>query len=333
MMMQFLTLTKWLLLVTALITGFILSMLTWSSFELTAADLANMLLNFDSSSMTQQILYTLRLPRTLAAIVIGANLAVAGVLMQGLTRNALASPAILGINAGAACFIALSSIGFYLLSGLPSIIVALLGGLVAGGAVMLLGGFFNTQQNPLRLILAGIAINALLAGVTRASLILADDSAYSVINWLSGSISAVNWDSFMQLLPISLLGLAIALLLAGKMNLLSLGEDVATGLGLNINQTRILACIAIILLTAVSVSIAGPISFVGLLVPHFVRKVFSVDYKWLLPCSALVGACLLLWADGLSRGIAFPAETPVGIITALIGTPCFIFLALQKKSS
>ena len=325
--------TPWFVMMLLFIVGFITSLLSFSSFDLNLSDAWALLVSFNPDSLSQQILLTLRLPRSLGAMLIGANLAVAGVLMQGLTRNALASPSILGITSGAACFMALSSIGVVFLASLNSVLVAALGGLLGGGLVMVLGGFFSQSAHPLRLVLAGIAISALLVGVTRASVILADDMAYSVIAWLAGSISSLDWSQFAQLWPFSLVALAIAFVMAGKMNLLALGEEVATGLGVNIKHVRVLVCLSIILLTAVSVAIAGPIAFVGLLIPHIARKIVGVEHQVLIPCSALLGASLLLWADALSRSIAFPSETPVGVITALIGSPCFILLALRSKLS
>lgn len=314
-----------------LFAGFCFSMISWSSFTLSQAHLWGYLFAFDSSSIEQQIIATLRAPRVYASMLIGANLAVAGVLMQGMTRNPLASPSVLGINAGAACGMALASVGLFSLSSVPSIVVASCGGILSGGLVMLLGGFFSARPHPLKLVLAGIAVNALLIGLTRASVILADDMAYSVIYWLSGTVSNIDWQQWNQLWPVSLIGLAVAMLIARNLNLLALGDDVAIGLGLNVGLTRFAACSAIVLLTGVSVSVAGPIGFVGLIVPHFARKFVGNNALLLIPASGLCGALLLVWADGLSRGIAFPAETAVGVITALIGTPCFIMLAVRSR--
>lgn len=282
--------------------------------------------------MLHQILATLRAPRTYAGLLIGASLAVSGVLMQGLTRNPLASPSILGINAGAACFMALASIGVPFFSQLNPIINAVFGALLSGGAVMLLGGFFSARSHPLRLVLAGIAISALLIGLTRASVILADDMAYSVLHWLTGSLSAVDSQQWLQLWPLATLGLVLSMGLARNLNLLALGDEVAVGLGGNIRLTRLISGLAVVLLAGTSVAIAGPIGFVGLLVPHLVRPIVGHNYHILIPVSALCGAALVTWSDALSRAIAFPAETPVGVITALLGTPCFIAIAMRKSS-
>ncbi|EHK0750478.1 iron chelate uptake ABC transporter family permease subunit [Vibrio parahaemolyticus] len=314
------------------LSGYAASMIGWSNFSLSVNDLTSYWFAFDEGNMLHQILATLRTPRAYAGLVIGASLAVSGVLMQGLTRNPLASPSILGINAGAACFMALASIGVPFFSQLNPIINAVVGALLSGGAVMLLGGFFSARSHPLRLVLAGIAISALLIGLTRASVILADDMAYSVLHWLTGSLSAVDSQQWQQQWPFATLGLVLAMGLARNLNLLALGDEVAVGLGGNIRLTRLISGLAVVLLAGTSVAIAGPIGFVGLLVPHLVRPIVGHNYHILIPVSALCGAALVTWSDALSRAIAFPAETPVGVITALLGTPCFIVIAMRKSS-
>ncbi|KLE23651.1 iron chelate uptake ABC transporter family permease subunit [Vibrio diabolicus] len=314
------------------LSGYTASMIGWSNFSLSVNDLTSYWFAFDEGNMLHQILATLRAPRAHAGLLIGASLAVSGVLMQGLTRNPLASPSILGLNAGAACFMALASIGVPFFSQLNPIINAVFGALLSGGAVMLLGGFFSARSHPLRLVLAGIAISALLIGLTRASVILADDMAYSVLHWLTGSLSAVDSLQWLQLWPFATLGLVLAMGLARNLNLLALGDEVAVGLGGNIRLTRLISGLAVVLLAGTSVAIAGPIGFVGLLVPHLVRPIVGHNYHILIPVSALCGAALVTWSDALSRAIAFPAETPVGVITALLGTPCFIAIAMRKSS-
>ncbi|WP_114634942.1 FecCD family ABC transporter permease [Vibrio splendidus] len=313
------------------LSGYAASMTGWSNFSLTLSDLIHYWFAFDESNMTHQILATLRAPRAYAGLLIGASLAVAGLLMQGLTRNPLASPSILGINAGAACFMALAAIGIPVVSELNPILNAVLGALLSGGAVMLLGGFFSERSHPLRLVLAGIAITALLIGLTRAALILADDMAYSVLHWLTGSLSSVDDGQWQQLWPPVVIGLVLAMSLARNLNLLALGEEVAVGLGSNIRLTRLVSGLTIVLLAGASVAIAGPIGFVGLLVPHLVRPMVGHNYHLLIPISALAGAALVSWSDALSRAIAFPTETPVGVITALLGTPCFILIATRRS--
>ncbi|MDA9557693.1 iron chelate uptake ABC transporter family permease subunit [Vibrio sp.] len=310
--------------------GVVASNIAWSSFSLSFNDVWQVLLG-NPQEMQQYVIQELRMPRALSALVLGANLAIAGVLMQGISKNSLASPSVLGINAGATCLVAIGSISTGLMSEIPTTILAAVGGTVSGALVISIGGFFGKKQNPIRLVLAGIAINALLISFTRAAVILADDNAYSVINWLAGSLSSVGWDQWNTLWPISLAGMVAAAFILRQLNLLHLGEDIAISLGLNISFTRIFGCIAIILLTSVSVATAGAIGFIGLIIPRLARRLIGVEFYSQTVISALLGANLLVWSDALSRGIAFPAETPVGVITALIGTPCFIFFALKAK--
>ncbi|MGY0613924.1 FecCD family ABC transporter permease [Vibrio sp. FJH11] len=323
----------WMPLILLSLAGSCYSLTAWSSFPINTTHIYQYLFDFDPMSIEQQIIASIRMPRALTGLVIGANLAVAGLMMQGLTRNPLASPSILGINAGAACLMALASIGFPFLENMPSVLIASIGGVLSGAVVLTLGGFFSARPHPLKLVLAGIAINALLVGATRAAVILADDKAYSIISWLAGSLSSVEWQQWNTLWPPSILGLVISLFVARQLNLLALGSDVATSLGINIRLTRTLTYIAVILLTASSVAVAGPIGFVGMLVPHIAKRLVGNNFITLIPASALLGAALIVWADAFSRAIAFPAETPVGVITALIGTPCFVFLAMRSQSS
>lgn len=317
----------------ALSLGTVASMISYSSFELKTHDLLGFWFSFDEANIKHQILSSLRAPRVLASLLIGINLAIAGLLMQGLTANPLASPSILGINAGASCFIAISAMNLVFLPELPLSVNALLGGAVSGLLVLSLGGFFAGKSHPIKLVLAGIAVNALLVGITRSALILADDMAYSILNWLAGSIANITWEDWAQLWPVSLVGIVLTISLARSLNLLTLGDDIATGLGVNLTRTRVIACISVLLLTTSSVAIAGPIAFVGLLVPHIARKLVGTNHFILLPVTAMLGASLLVWSDVISRMVAFPAETPVGVITALIGSPFFIALAVRSKVS
>lgn len=323
----------WLCFSLTLLSGVSYSVIAWSSFPLSVIDLWYSMSTSPSPSIEQQIIRTIRIPRVLSGMVIGANLAVAGLLMQGITRNRLASPSVLGINSGAACVMALGALNLPILSEFPSILLAGIGGMLSGATAMLLGGVFSSRSNPLKLVLAGIALNALLIGLTRASVILVDDNAYTIITWLAGSISSLGWKEWHTLWPISLVGLTMAVTVSRHLNLIALGNESAISLGIHIPRTQAITSIAILLLTASSVAVAGPIGFVGLLIPHMAKRLVGSNYVVLVPACALLGAALVTWADALSRSIAFPAETPVGAITALIGTPCFIYLAIRHSDS
>lgn len=319
------------ILITVLLMGFVCSLYGQSEFSLRVNDVWNLFVSYDKSNINQQIILSLRLPRSLTAAVIGFNLGIAGLLMQGLTRNPLASPTLFAISSGAACLTALNSLTVASIGGLSNEAVAFVGALTGGGLVFLLGGGLSSNQNALRLILAGIAINGLLTSLTRAVLIIADDMAYSLLHWLSGSLSGIDWSSWSQLWPLSVLGLFIATSTCRGLNLNALGEQTAASLGVNVTWLRIRICLAVLILTSISVTVAGPIAFVGLIAPHLARAWCGSNHFMLLPAAGLSGAALVCWADLVSRNIIPPAETPVGIITALIGTPFFIYLILKGK--
>jgi len=316
-----------------LMAAFVFSLISQSQFGLSFDDLWLTLSAPDPASLNQQVILSLRLPRSLVACLIGVNLGIAGALMQGLTRNPLASPTLFAINSGAACLMALSSIGLGLFSDLPIELITFIGAFIGGSLVLWLGGGLSSQLNPLRLILAGIAINALFSSFTRAVLIIADDKAYSLLHWLSGSLSEIDWASWSQLWPVSLVAMVLALTTCRGLNLASLGDQSAASLGLNVLNLRLRVCCAILVLTAISVTLAGPIVFVGLIAPHICRRLFNHNHFLVVPLSGLIGACIVSVADLLSRFVVPQAETPVGIITALIGTPIFIYLALKEPAS
>src|SRR6478735_3967621 len=256
------------------------------SIHISFGTIKQAILNFDGSK-EQSIIQSVRLPRLLVTAFVGANLAVAGALMQALTRNPLASPGIFGINAGAS-------------------------------AAMV--------------FLTVVAIQGMLMSLTQTLLIFNESKTEGVMFWLTGSVIGRDWGHVHVLVPFSIAGLLIAFGLGRASSLLSLGDDVARGLGQRVFAIRAFTAVVVIVLAGVSVAIAGPIGFVGLVVPHMVRYLIGVDYRVVLPMSALLGASLLLLADVLSRFITYPYETPVGAVTALLGTPYFIYLARRKKT-
>jgi iron complex transport system permease protein len=284
---------------------------------------------FDGST-EQLVVRTLRVPRTAIAIAVGACLAVAGAIMQGLTRNPLASPAILGINAGAALAVvasqfmfASSSLGLYATFGF-------LGAGIAAAAVYCLGSLSRGGPTPVRLTIAGAALTALLSSWTTLILILDQQKLEEIRFWLAGSVAGRDMDLFLQIFPYMLLGLTMAFALARQITILTLGEEVATGLGVRTAWVKVAAIICVVLLAGSSVAIAGSIGFIGLIIPHVARFLVGVDYRWLVPYAAILGSILLLLADIAARVAIAPVELPVGVMTALIGGPFFIYLALSK---
>lgn len=295
----------------------------WSALPISPGQALAALLG-TPGGMADLVVRQIRLPRVLLAGLVGAALAAAGCLMQALTRNPLASPGLLGVNAGAALGVVLVSAWLPLDSTIGLPMGAMAGGLLAWGLVMLLGSGWRGERG--RLVLAGIAVSALCGALTRAGLLLAEEQASGVLSFLAGSFAAVQPATWQSSWPGLLLGLLLALGLAPAANLLALGEARAASLGVNLVALRLILSLTVLLLVGICVSRVGAVAFVGLLGPHLARALVGVDHRRLLPCAMLVGACLTLAADLLGRALAFPAETPAGALLALVGAPCFLYL-------
>ncbi len=272
------------------------------------------------------IVRTLRVPRALISALVGASLGVAGALMQGLTRNPLAEPGILGINAGAALAVVVS----VFLLGVSSLstyaLFAFLGAGIAAAVVYGLGSLGRGGMGPMKITVAGAAMSALLSSLTTAILILDQRTLDEIRFWLAGSVAGRDLALMLQVLPYIVVGLLLALALGRQVTTLTLGDEVAAGLGQRTAWVKVGAAVAVVLLAGSAVSVAGPIVFAGLIVPHLVRFFVGVDYRWILPYSILVGAILLVLADIAARIVLRPQELPLGVMTALIGAPFFIYL-------
>ncbi|MBW4643292.1 MAG: iron ABC transporter permease [Goleter apudmare HA4340-LM2] len=304
------------------------------SVTLGAADipLEKILASFVSfdGSYEHLVIQTVRLPRSLIAILVGSALAVSGALMQGLTRNPLADPGILGIQSGAAVAVVVATFVFGSASLNVYTIVAFLGAGVTAILVYFLGSLGRGGATPLNLTVAGAALTALISSVTTAILIVSQRTLEEIRFWLAGSLAGRDINMFFQALPFVVIGLVVAFALGRQITTMSLGEDVAKGLGQQTAWVKIITAISVVILAGTSVAIAGPIGFIGLVVPHVVRFFIKADYRWILPYSALLGAILLLVADIAARVLLKPQELPVGVMTALVGAPFFVYLAKSK---
>jgi iron complex transport system permease protein len=296
---------------------------TYGTAEIDLKTVYGSFTDFDGSR-EHLIIRTIRVPRALVAMMVGASLAVAGAIMQALTRNPLAAPEILGINYGAALFVVVAI--FLLDSSSQSAYTwfAFSGAGLAATIVYILGSIGRGGMTPLRLTLAGAAMTTLLGSLTHGILILNERSLDEMRFWLAGSVAGRDISMFLQALPYMIVGLLGSFVISKQINVLNLGDDVAKGLGQNVVWIKAAAIGIVILLAGSSVSAAGPIGFIGLAVPHIIRFLVSTDYRWIFPYSAITGAILLLFAD---IGARFFGEVPVGVMTALIGGPFFIYLA------
>jgi iron complex transport system permease protein len=272
-----------------------------------------------------------RVPRTVLAILVGSALAVAGASMQAVTRNPLADPGIFGISAGASLAV-VCGIAFVGLSNPYAYIgFAILGAALAGVLVYTIGSLGRGGATPLKLALAGAACTAAFTSLISAVLLPRIDIMETFRFWQIGGVGGATWDRIGVVTPFLVLGLLVCLATARGMNSLALGDEVAVGLGERVFRTRLVAAAGAVILAGAATAIAGPIAFVGLVVPHLCRLVIGADHRWLLPLSALVGAGLLLAADVIGRVVSRPEEIEVGIITALIGAPVFIWIVRRQK--
>lgn len=273
------------------------------------------------------VLTSYRLPRLLLALLVGAALAVAGVLVQGIVRNPLASPDILGVNHAAS----LASVGaLLLLPSLPVITLPLLA--FAGGmaGLILLRILANTSQ-PMKLALTGVALSACWASLTDYLMLSRPQDVNSALLWLTGSLWGRDWSFVKIAAPLLILFLPLSLRFCRDLDLLALGDARATTLGVSVPRIRLLALLLAVAMTSTGVAVCGPISFIGLVVPHMVRSITGGRHRWLLPVSAMTGALLLVVADLLARIIHPPLELPAGVLTAIIGAPWFVWLLVRMR--
>ena len=274
-------------------------------------------------SNNYEIVRDLRMPRVFIAVLIGANLSIAGVLLQAVIRNPLADPYVTGISSGAS-LVTVAVMIFMPSIGMMRPILGFLGGVLSCGIVYIFA--YKKELFPIRIVLVGAAINALFGGFTSMMTTSLGMGATNIQRWLQGSLVAIKWSDVTIILIYSIIGIVLALLLSRNCNILMLGNKNAKSLGINGDLQMIIITGVAVFLSSISTSIGGVISFVGLVVPHICRIIIGSDHKYLIPFSGLVGANLLLLADTLGRVIMKPYEVPVGIIMAIIGAPFFLYI-------
>jgi iron complex transport system permease protein len=297
--------------------------------EIDVMTIQNAILQFDPTNVDHQIIMSSRLPRVMGTMLIGCALAVSGALMQGITRNYLASPGIMGISDGSILAVTLSMILLPEASDLQRIIFSFAGSALGAGIVFGLGSILPNGLSPVRLAILGTIIGTFLSSFASALAIyfqISQDIGF----WYHARLHQLQPEQVGLAIPFVVVGMLAALRIARSVTVLSLGEEVAVSLGQRTTVVKVLAAAAVMLLTGSAVALAGKIAFVGLIIPHIVRFLVGADYKWVIPCSGVLGAIFLALSDIVSRFLNYPFETPVGVITSLIGVPFFLYLARKK---
>ncbi|WP_370644558.1 FecCD family ABC transporter permease [Actinoplanes sp. L3-i22] len=283
----------------------------------------------DSGSPYYRIVHEMRLPRTLLGLLVGLALGLAGAIMQALTRNPLADPGLLGINAGASAAVATSAAFFGVATFSGYVWFALAGSAAVTALVYAVGG--GRAATPARLALAGAALNAALYSYVSAVLLANTASIQKVRFWTVGSLASADFDTLGKLTPFIAAGVLLALATARPLNALSLGDDAARALGARPGVIRAMVIVAVTLLCGAATAACGPIVFVGLLIPHLVRPITGPDLRWMLPYTAVLAPVLLVGADVLGRVVGSPGELQVGVVTAVLGGPLFLYLVRVAK--
>lgn len=318
----------WLL---VLAVGVVVAAVASIAFGTRDVSLAEILSSFTGGTGVGEAAVTARLPRTILGLLVGAALGMSGLTLQAVTRNPLADPGILGVSAGAALFVVFGIAFFGLSNALGYMGFAIVGSAVAAVFVYTVGSLGRGGATPLKLALAGAATTAAFGSLSSAILLPRIDLLEVFRFWQIGGIGGATWDRIQIAAPVLLLGTIIVVVCARGMNSLALGDDVATGLGEHVGRTRLIATAGAVVLVGAATAVAGPIAFVGLVIPHVCRLLIGTDHRWLVPFSALGGAVLILVADVIGRVITRPSEVEVGVLTAVIGAPFFIWIVRRQR--
>lgn len=322
--------TKWALFGFILVVFSLLLSIGLGAIWITPKEIWSSFVSFQSNQMEHQLIREIRIPRAITAALIGASLAVAGAIMQGITRNSLADPSIIGITHGAGLSIAIalaftSNLSYWFL------LLWSFAGSTIGAVLVLTFSFISKEKvSPVTLTLAGAALSTLF-GALSTGIALYFQVTQDLSFWFAGGLSGTKWQHVFILLPLFIVGLLLSLGISRSLTILSLGDELAIGLGQSQQRVRWIGLLSVILLSGVAVSIVGAIGFIGLVVPHIVRLLIGTDYKFVIPMSALLGALLLIVADIGARMINPPFETPVSAVTAIIGVPFFLYLSRNSK--
>lgn len=302
----------------------ILSVL-YGAKNISAQTVLDALIHFDEGSVDHQIIMTSRLPRVIGAMLIGMFLAVSGALMQGMTRNYLASPAIMGVSDGSVFAVTMCMVFLPSTQSVSLITISLIGSAIGAALVFGIARLIPNGLSPVKLAILGTIIGVFLNGFADA-IATYYQITQSLSFWYNARLNQMDPELIKLSIPFALVGLGLAIALSKSVTVLSLGEEISAGLGQRTALVKGLTMVAVVILTGISVALAGKIAFVGLIVPHIARFLVGVDYRWIVPVSGVLGGLFLALCDILSRFVNYPFETPIGVVTAIFGVPFFLYL-------
>jgi iron complex transport system permease protein len=285
----------------------------------------NAIFHYDQANVDHNIILTSRVPRAVAALLVGAFLAISGSIMQGMTRNYLASPSIMGVTDGSAFVITLCMVLAPSMSSLEMVLFSIVGSALGAGIVFGFGSLLPNGLSPVRLAIIGTVIGTFLSGIS-AAIASYFQVSQDISFWYNTKLHQIDPALLKLTIPFGLIGLLLALSISKSITILSLGDEVSISLGQRTKAIKLLSLLAVVCLTGIAVALVGKVGFVGLIIPHITRFLVGIDYKWVIPCAGVIGGVFLVVSDIISRFINSPFETPVGVITSLIGVPFFLYL-------
>lgn len=289
----------------------------------------NALFHYEAGNVDHNIIMTSRLPRAIGALLVGGFLAISGALMQGMTRNYLASPSIMGVTDGSAFIITICMVLAPNMSSLHMVFYSMLGSALGAGIVFGLGSLLPNGLTPVRLAIIGTVIGTFLSSLS-AAIASYFQISQNVSFWYNARLHQIDPNMLKLTIVFGLIGIVLAISISKSITILSLGEEVSINLGQRTKLIKGLALISVICLTGTAVALVGKIGFVGLIVPHITRFLIGIDYKWIIPCAGVIGGIFLILCDVISRFINYPFETPIGVVTSLVGIPFFLYLIRTK---
>ncbi len=315
--------------ITILVIVMVLSLMSGAA-NISLQTIMDAFVAFDPSNSQQLLVRDMRIPRILAGALIGAALAVAGAIMQGITKNPLADSGLMGLSSGAGLFLAAALILFHNVPYSMIVIITFLGAAFGAVCVQIIGKLVPGGNQAMKLVLAGATISTLFSALSQGLAITAN-ATQNIMFWTMGNVSGTSWKQLWIGGPVILASILIALGLSRKISIMNLGEEMAMGIGVNTRLTRGVCSLIVVLLSGTSFALCGSISFVGIMIPHFVRFLVGADYRWVIPLSAIQGALLVVFADYLAKTINRPAEIPLGALISLVGVPIFLYYAQKER--